>query len=53
MGDIYTKGQTRTKYNKVGKIEPAKLRPEDVIRDDLHGQLEKIFARWEQWKCQA
>ena len=53
MGDIYTKGQTRTKYNRPGKFDYRLVRPECLIREDLEKQLADMFARWEIWKCQA
>ncbi len=28
-------------------------RPEPVIREDLRQQLEEMFKRWEEWKCQS
>jgi hypothetical protein len=53
MGDIYTKGQTRTRYNRPGRFDFSKARSDDAIRKDLEQQLADMYLRWEMWKCQA
>ena len=51
--NTYPKDDIRSRLMEPAKMNPWLIRTEDVIRDDLRGQLEEMFARWEQWKCQA
>ncbi len=53
MGDTYKNGRTRTQHMRPGKMNWFIMRIESEIREDLKQQLEEMFKRWEEWKCQS